>query len=476
MVMTDMVKKIIPESFLKWVRPWYHGLLAWDANIYFDRPSERLIVIGITGTAGKSTTAAMLAHILNYAQRPQYHAGYGAQRGNQLQSPKGAKRFLKCGYITTVDFFDGDRHFINKHGLSMPNEIKLQKQLHAMAINKCKAAIIECTSEGLAQNRHWGINFDVALFTNLSSAHIEAHGSFGNYKEAKGKLFKAVGRGKKKTFFPQKMIGANFDDPMAGYFLSFPADAKFGVSFKGVNIGGTQKVFYANITNQGVPNEFKINDTLFSLNLPGGFNAQNASLAAACADMLGVGLAKSAEALKNFSGVRGRMEEVPNSLGFSVLVDYGCEPASFKAALEAASLLAHEKLIHVFGSTGGHRDKSKRFEFGKTSARCADYIIVTNDDVYDSDPKEIAENIEIGIRNCELRKPPYEIIFNRRQAIARALAIAKKDDIILITGKGSEQFLVLPGKKRIQWDDVSVVKEELQKLEINPAPSKNPQN
>jgi len=454
--MANFVKNLIPEGLLKAVRPWYHGFLAWDANLYFDRPSERLIVIGITGTAGKSTTAAMLSHILNNAEG----------RGNGLQSRKDAERPWKCGYITTVDFFDGSRHFLNKHGLSMPNEIKLQKQLHAMAVNKCKYAIIECTSEGLAQNRHWGINFDMAVFTNLSNAHLEAHGGFENYRQAKIRLFAGLGKSRKKKFFPQKMIGVNLDDKTADKFLSFPADKKFGVSFGRLEGGDAQKVFYGNLIKRGIPAEFQINSVPFTLNLPGNFNVQNAGLAAACAEMLGVDLAKSSEALKSFSGVRGRMESVPNGRGIKIIVDYGCEPASFKAALEAAGQMPHNKLIHVFGSTGGHRDIAKRFEFGKTSAQFADRIIVTNDDVYESDPQKIANDIESGIRNYELRKPLYEIILDRRQAIHRALSIAQPNDIVLITGKGSEQFLVLPGNKRVEWDDASVVREDLQKMEI----------
>jgi UDP-N-acetylmuramyl-tripeptide synthetase len=442
--MMDIAKKIIPESLLRAVRPWYHGLLAWDANIYFDRPSQQLIVVGITGTAGKSTTAAMLAHILNFAG-------------------------FKTGYITTVNFFDGEKDFINKHGLSMPNEIKLQKQLHAMVINKCRVAIIECTSEGLAQNRHWGINFDMAVFTNFSNAHLEAHGSLENYRLAKGKLFSGIGKSRKKKFFPQKMVGVNLDDEEVDYFLSSPANKKFGVSFRRLEGGEAQKVFYGSLTKQGFPTEFQINSTPFVLNLPGNFNAQNAGLAVACANMLGVDLQKSAAALKSFSGVRGRMESVPNGRGINIIVDYGCEPASFKAALEAANAMPHNKLIHVFGSTGGHRDVAKRFEFGKTSAQFADRIIVTNDDVYGSNPQEIAANIEQGIRQVESGKKKVknvETVLDRRLAIGRAISLAGKGNLVLITGKGSEQFLVLPGNKRIDWDDISVVREELGKLEL----------
>jgi UDP-N-acetylmuramoyl-L-alanyl-D-glutamate--2,6-diaminopimelate ligase len=252
---------------------------------------------------------------------------------------------------------------------------------------------------------------------------------------------------------------------MAGYFLSFHADKKFGVTFNNVQARLANQVFKVAFANpRPDSSEFEVSGVPFVLNLLGSFNAQNAAMAAACAVMLGVDLKKSAEALLGFKTMRGRMEEVPNQRGFQIIVDYGCEPVSFKAALESVSLIPHNRLIHVFGSTGGHRDVAKRFEFGKISAGFADEIIITNDDVYDSDPQAIAKNIELGIRNYELRKPKYEIILDRREAIAKALSIAQQNDIVLITGKGSEQFLVLPENKRIDWDEVVVVREELQRL------------
>jgi UDP-N-acetylmuramoyl-L-alanyl-D-glutamate--2,6-diaminopimelate ligase len=444
--MMNLVKKLVPETALKRIRPWYHGFLARLSAAYFGRPSQQLIVVGITGTAGKSTTSAMLSHILNFAG-------------------------LRTGYVSTVNFFDGQTDHINKHGLSMPNEVTLQRNLRDMVKNKCRVAIIECTSEGLEQNRHWEINFDAAVFTNLSRAHLESHGSFGNYKEAKAKLFLPLGKSPKKSFFPEKIIGTNLDDQMAGYFLSFHADKKFGVTFNNVQARLANRVFKAALTDPRPDSSgFEVSGVPFVLNLLGGFNAQNAALAAACAAMLGVDLKKSAEALLSFKTMPGRMEEVVNQKGFQIIVDYGCEPVSFKAALESVSLIPHSRLIHVFGSTGGHRDIAKRFIFGQTSARYADCIIITDDDVYNSDPAEIAKNIEEGINRetSEERKvASVETVLDRRAAIARAIQLAQKDDIVLITGKGSEQFLVLPGNKRIEWDEVTVVKEEMQKLEIN---------
>ncbi len=435
-----MLKRLLPAKLLKLIRPYYHGAVAWVFSWCYGRPAARLVVIGVTGTAGKSSTVQILAHILNRSGRI-------------------------CGYSTTVDFFDGRKHETNKHGLSMPNERLLQKQLKAMVRAGCRYAIVECTSEGLAQNRHLGINFDAALFTNLSRAHLEAHGSYGNYQAAKARLFAALGRGRKKAFCPEKILGVNCDDPMAGYYLSFAAARKFGVSFKGVQAPDAEKVFTGSRVRAGWQTEFLLDNQRFFLDWPGEFNAQNAALAAACASYLGVGLTDSAAALQTFRGVPGRMESVNNSLGFQIIVDYGCEPVSIKSALESAVLLPHRRLIHVFGATGGHRDAEKRFLFGHISAQFADEIVVTNDDVYDSNPQAIADRIVAGILDFKLRQPPYRVVLDRRQAIAAALRSAQSNDLVLITGKGSEQFLVLPDNQRIDWEDARVVREELAKLE-----------
>jgi UDP-N-acetylmuramoyl-L-alanyl-D-glutamate--2,6-diaminopimelate ligase len=447
------IKKIIPSWLLKFIRPVYHGVVAFLASIYFGSPSAKMFVIGVTGTAGKSTTAAMLSHILNFAEIKQ-------PLPNPLLKRRGDT--FKCGYMTTVNFFDGEKDFINKHGLSMPGGWRLQKQLRQILNNGCKYAIVECTSEGLLQNRHLGINFSGALFTNLSEAHIEAHGSFRAYKEAKGKLFGLINKSINHQI-AKSFIGVNLDDPFADYFLEFDAARKFGVSFKNSISPKAHTSFQGKINETG----FELNNQQFEIKLPGDFNRYNALLAVACANILGVTLKTSAEAVSKFIGIRGRMEPVENKLGIKIYVDYGCEPATIRAALKAANEIPHFRLIHVTGTTGGHRDTSKRFKFGKASAQQADITILTNDDVYDSDPNEIIINMETGFNSVpeEERKSKELIkILDRRLAIAKALALSKKDDLVLITGKGSEQFLVLPGNKRIEWDEVSVVREEISKL------------
>jgi len=435
--MLEFIKKFIPSSVLKAVRPYYHGIMALNANKYFDEPSAKLVVIGVTGTSGKSTTVKMLAHILNSVGK-------------------------KCGYTTTVEFFDGQEIFVNKHGLSMPSETKLQMQLKTMVQGGCKYAIVESTSEGLAQNRHLGINFDIALFTNLSPAHLESHGGYEQYKQAKAKLFETLGKSVRKSLFPQKIIGVNADDLQGGFFASFSADKKFGVTFKknpeDVLIN---PLYEALVVESGV---FELQRVMFTVALPGDFNMYNALLAVACSHMLGVSFTESAAALKNFKKVPGRMEEIENTKGFKIFVDYAPEPLGMQSALKAVGALPHNRIVHVFGATGGHRDVAKRFEFGKISARVSDVIVITNDDIYDSDPQMVAGNIRGGIElvaEDDRKVKQIFTILDRREAIKKALQIGMPNDIIIITGKGSEQFLVLPGNKRIEWDERAVVREEL---------------
>lgn len=430
------LKRFVPEVLQKAVRPYYHGALAALASWSHGRPSRRLTVIGVTGTSGKSTTVLLLSHLLNQSSR-------------------------KTGYVTTAGWSDGARPEVNRHGLSMPGGPLLQRYLKSMVDAGCRYAVIECTSEGLAQNRHLGVDFDVALFTNLSPAHQDAHGSFASYRSAKGKLFSALGRAFRKPEV-KKLIGVNLDDPEAPFFSSFPAAERFGVTLTGLQLVEVDRTYAAVPVDGG----FSLNGQDYRLSLPGAFNVQNALLATACALELGVGPAEVARALPGFLGAPGRMERIATE-PFSVFVDYAPEPAGMRAALQAVRAMGPKRIIHVFGSTGGHRDVSKRFEFGELSAQHADVVIVTNDDVYGSDPEEIARNVRQGIERvpyAQRRAQEIRTVLDRREAISVALSLAGPGDLVLITGKGSEQFLVLPQNRRIPWDDRAVAREELAKL------------
>ncbi len=428
----NLIRPIIPSSIFKLLQPIYHGLAGIISANFYKNPSHHLSVIGITGTAGKSTTVMMLAHILN-------HTGH------------------KTGYITTVGSSDGNNEIINSRGLSMPSGPIIQKTLNSFVEKDCKFAVIECTSEGLAQNRHYGIKFIASLFTNLSPAHIDSHGSFENYRNAKGKLFSSIDK--------HGIIGVNTDDPNYQFFLNFPAEKKFGTSTREKDFAQTYIpiVRAENIVVDQKGLNFDISGINFSLNLKGSFNISNALLAIGLAQFLGVDLINSAKALQTFGTVPGRMETIPNNKDITIIIDYAPEPKPLEESLRAAQMIEHNKLIHIFGATGGHRDIGKRFEFGKISSMIADTIIITNDDVYDSDPKEIANNIQEGIKEMGPNIKTKEVIveLDRKTAIKKGLEIAKPKDLILITGKGSEQFLILPNNERIQWDDREVVKELL---------------
>ena len=424
----DTFKKFLPKKLFKALQPFYHGALALCASYYYGRPGERLTVIGVTGTAGKSSTVRMLAQILNASGRA-------------------------TGFITTISFHDGKLEHVTRHGLSMPGGPLLQRQLKAILEHGCKFAIVECTSEGLAQNRHLGIPFAAALLTNLYPAHLEAHGGFENYKQAKGKLFRVLNG--------QGTLVVNLDNVHAQYFLDFPAQRKIGLTQdpakKFYQLG---RILLLTDIKAGETLEFALEHTSFKLPLAGEFNAYNAGLAAAAAESFGVSLPESAKALEKFTGSAGRLEEVKAGQDFRVFVDYAPEPAGLETALKALSALPHERLLHVFGPTGGHRDIQKRFEFGKISAELADEIFVTNDDVYDSDPEKIAADVVTGITKAVPNKK-YKVILDRQAAIAAALKAAQPHDIVVVTGKGSEQFLVLPGNRRIPWDERQVVRDLL---------------
>ena len=439
------IKKILPKTVLKKIRPIWHGFLAQAAAIRYGNPSERMLVIGVTGTAGKSTTIQMLAEIL--------------REGG-----------IKTGFITTAGFSNGGQLEDNYEGLSMPGGFAMQDALLDILDSGCGCAIVECTSEGLAQNRHLGINFDMALLTNIHAAHLEAHGGMEGYRKAKGKLFAALSLGERKAEFPNKIIGLNAETENAEYFSNFPADEKFAVISgmgeesiaHGVRANARTMFAVENLKTSGAGSTFEIADVKFNLQLPGEFNAWNAALAAGAAHMLGVELSLAARSLAKFNGVPGRMEEIQAPNGARIIIDYAPEPVGMEMALRTVQAMHPERLVHLFGSTGGHRDSKKRAEFGKISARSADYIFITNDDVYESDPQKIADDIMVGVRSVTNRNPEVKIILDRAEAIKQAIAESKLGDIILITGKGSERFLILPGNKRIAWNEKEFIEKLLQ--------------
>ena len=422
--MKDLLKKIIPKFLIN----WYHFFLTFLGAVIYGFPSKKLKVIGITGTKGKSTTLYLTGKVLE---------GAGC----------------KVGWISSLSIKVADKEWLNPYHLTMPGRMFIQKTLREMVKNGCEYALIEVTSEGIKQHRHNFIDFNTAVFTNLAPEHLEAHGGFENYKKAKGRLLKALKKNGKSII--------NIDDSNADYFLQFKAKEKTGFSIRpeGKKLKVDKMILGADCKVEKTGISFIAKNTRFYLNLLGKFNIYNALSAISICLSEKISLNKIKSGLESVKVIPGRMEEINEGQNFRVFVDLAHTPDSFKQVFKLVKSISHGKIISVFGSAGGGRDKWKRPELGKIASLYSSHIILTNEDPYNEDPISIIESIEKGIDNSI----SFEKIIDRRQAINQALSLAKENDIVLFLGKGTEITMVI-GSNKISWDDRRVVKEELRKL------------
>jgi UDP-N-acetylmuramoyl-L-alanyl-D-glutamate--2,6-diaminopimelate ligase len=453
------LRKIIPSFLLS----WYHFLLAFLGALIYQFPSRlrqgfggqtrKLKVIGVTGTNGKSTVVEMISEILE-------GAGY------------------KVASLSSIKFKIKEKEWLNELRMTMPGRFKLQRFLRQAMDSGCQYAVLEVTSEGIKQYRHKFIDFDVAVFTNLTPEHIEAHVGFENYKKAKGKLFQIT----------KNIHVINIDDENAEYFLRFPSNQKFcyGTNcklkidwkLKSKKIPSSPPSLHCSVIENwkfikavdvktsGDGINFIVDNMQFHLNLLGGFNVYNA-LAAICVGLSQkIGLETCKKALEKIKGIPGRMELVISE-PFKVFVDYAFTPNALEKVYQTLKTdnykLQTTKLICVLGSCGGGRDKWKRPILGELAAKYCDEVIVTNEDPYDEDPMEIINQVASGAENISINQPNqpksavYKIL-DRREAIRKSLELAKPGDIIIITGKGCEPCIIEKGKK-IPWDDRKIVRE-----------------
>jgi UDP-N-acetylmuramoyl-L-alanyl-D-glutamate--2,6-diaminopimelate ligase len=434
-----LIKKFIPDFILY----WYHWKLAFLGALVFCFPSRKIKVIGVTGTKGKSTVVVLAGKIL--------------------------KEKHKTGWISSLTINDGKKEVMNPYHMTMPGRFFIQKTLRQMVKNGCEYTLVEVTSEGIKQHRHRFIKWAGAVFTNLAPEHIEAHGGFEKYRQAKEKLFAAAAKNKES-------FGVyNLDDENVGEFLKYDIKEKYGYGRQEQNtkhaLQTKDNLQITNIQLEADNSQFEINGVKFRTNLLGEFNVYNAACAAAIGRARGVALEKAAEALGKIKSIPGRLEVIDEGQNFSVIVDLAHTPDSFEKVFvlfrdllarrsSASEGGAHNKIISVFGSAGGGRDKWKRPELGKIASKYSDQIFITNEDPYDEDALSIANDILAG---CD--KGKADIILDRRQAIARALSLARAGDTVLILGKGTEQTLVV-GNNKIKWDDREVTREELRKLKV----------
>jgi len=464
--MKSLIKKLLPKNVLN----FYHKSLALLAPVVYGSPSEKLIVIGVTGTNGKSTTVNLIAKAL--------------EAGGE-----------KVGLTSTVNFKVAEREWLNNKKMTMVGRFQLQNLLKQMVDAGCKYAVVETSSEGIKQFRHLGINYDYVVFTNLTPEHLESHGGFENYKKAKGELFKhLMAKSKKKIFGREipKISVINIDDEHSNYYLDFPADKKIKFSTKQT---GSEIYFASDIQVSTRGTSFKFENEEINLQLIGAFNVENSLPAIAIAREEKIDLKNIKEALEKVQVVPGRMEVINEGQNFSVIVDYAPEPYSMKKLYETIKLLRETrvtrgtgetgelrdvsspvppvapaspvspaKIIHVLGSCGGGRDRARRPILGKMAGENADLVIITNEDPYDDDPMEIINEVAAG--SLEAGKVLEQNLFkilDRKEAIAKALSLAEESDLVLVTGKGAEQAMAVAGGKYIPWDDRKIIREILKK-------------
>ena len=431
-----VVQPIIPKSLIN----FFHYTESIAAAQKYKKPSEGMIVIGIVGSKGKTTTANMLWSILT-------------ADGN------------KVGLIGTANIRYGSKEEMNPYHMTLPGAFVTQKILAKMASIKCKYVVMEVPSEGQTQYRHVGINFDVLVFTNVTKELMAAHDfSMETLHKHNKRVFKHLTHSKRKTIDlarTPKMIIANTDNKHAKDYLIFQADKK--LTF-GTKANADYKITNLADTQSGI--SFDIDKSSYKVKILGKINAINAAGAIATASALGTNKKAISTGLGKLPTIPGRMEVIEGKQPFTVVVDYAHEQASMTALMESAKDIKPKsaKVITLLGAEGGGRDEAKRPKMGEICAKGSDIIILSNVDPYEDDPIDIINDIKKGAIKAGAKEgKSMFIVPDRREGIRKALQLAKKDDLVLITGKGAEQSIVIGGKSSL-WDDRKVVREELKKL------------
>ena len=412
------------------IRSSYHFLWAWIGARRHGAPSERIFVIGVTGTKGKTTTLELINAILEAAGK-------------------------RTALLSSLRVKIGDESTKNTLGNSMPGHGYIQKFLKRALEKKCPYALIEVTSQGAALHRHRFVEWNMGIITNLAPEHIEAHGSFEKYRKAKLDFLHYVMERGGKVFL-------NRDDPNFHFFRNeLVEEAKDGTKVMQYSRSDDwMQNYLPKIKPMRAMSEGPAPKFLLS-----GFNEENIAIAVAVAKELGIGDRTIEEALVSFKGVPGRMEFVVKG-PYTAIVDYAHTPASLEAAYIAAkpapsSSYPEPKLICVLGAAGGGRDKWKRPEFGKIAANFCDEIVLTDEDPYDEDPQAIIKEIRAGILDGEPDLANVHEVLDRREAIRRAAALAAAGDVIIATGKGSEDVIHIARGRTIPWNEKREFEEAL---------------
>jgi UDP-N-acetylmuramoyl-L-alanyl-D-glutamate--2,6-diaminopimelate ligase len=451
--MLKNIKNKIRKKLPKFLINFYHFFYALVGAVIFKFPSQHIVVVGVTGTKGKTTTCYLIYKILN-------NLG------------------IKTSLSSSQFFYIGEEEVENKSRITMPGRWYLQEFLRKSVDNKCEVAVIEASSEGLMQNRHKFIDFDIAVFLNLHPEHIEHHGSYENYKKDKGKLFKNLLKGKRKIFRGKeikKTIIANFDDYESEYYLSFPAEKKITFGFeKNLNFNDHLQIVRYKLSSKG--SYFSLNEDenkkgyQYFTPLLGKENLYNVLAALCVLKSLDISLNLAKDILSQIQNLPGRYGIINYKNNFKIIIDYAHTPESIQKLYQnLLEIFKPKRLLCLISSAGGIRDKWKRPQIGEIAAKYCSEIIITDEDPFDEDPLKIMKEIEHGVKNYFLEydfNKPYQIIPDRQEAIEVLINKAQKGDIVVLIGKGSENSII-KNDEIISWNEKEVVLNALEKLNKN---------
>ncbi|MBQ8783913.1 MAG: UDP-N-acetylmuramoyl-L-alanyl-D-glutamate--2,6-diaminopimelate ligase [Clostridia bacterium] len=404
----------IPEQII--VEDTKKALALMCAEFYHNS-HKKMKIIGVTGTNGKTSTTYMIKQILEYSGK-------------------------KAGLIGTVAYSSG-KEKISDSVLTTPEPQQLHRMFYSMQSQGCEYCVMEVSSQALAQERCHGIEFDCAVFTNLTTDHLDYHKTMENYCTSKGKLFAQ-----------SKLSLINADDKNGQLIFGFVKGRAQFFSAKTENAD-----FYAHdvkLEKDGC--EYTLGNVSFKIPIPGEFTVYNSIGAVACCNAMGISLEDCAKALSKMSGVPGRAEVLETDTPYTVIIDYAHTPDAMENILSTVKAVSKGRVVALFGC-GGNRDKSKRPLMAKAAAENADYVIITTDNPRTENPNEIIEDILPGIKNIST---PCAVIPDRTYAIEFALKNAKENDTIVLCGKGHETYQII-GENKHPYDERKIVRNYLKK-------------
>lgn len=418
------VRRILPKSTIRGLEEMYRRGRVGLVAARYGFPARGLKIVAITGTNGKTTTAAYL---------------------NEILKASGAKTAL---YGTATIELNGEVT-INDTNRTVPLTAELQRFMLKAKREGVEWFIFEAASQALHQHKLDHMPIECAIMTNLTQDHLDYHGTMEQYAAAKAMLFKKQPR----------FIVLNHDDEWYDYFKKFPA-TEAAMSY-GTDEHADCRITRVQLHKDGSDAKLEIDHQThldMSTSLPGKFNVYNMAAAVSAAYMLHIDLDAIKKGVANLMTVAGRQQKVDAGQAFDVVVDYAHTPDALQQVLEAQKHLTKKRLILVFGAAGD-RDKAKRPIMGEIAGKLADRIFLTDEESYSEDPVAIRRMIKEGIDRARGDAKTEEIA-DRREAIEKALGIARPGDTVLITGMGHEQYRIIAGE-RLPWNDAEVVKEIL---------------